>query len=289
MSFLVVLGSGVVGRATGLGLIRYGHTVTFVDIDQDRLISLRDEGLAVLHTDEMTLGGVDGVFVTVPTPTTGSGVDLTYLDSACKLLGRLLQGAEQPPLLVFRSTMPPGTTRHRLIPALESGSSQRSGTDFHVCYNPEYLRAHNAVDDFLTLPYLTIGTADAGDEGSVRLQEVFASFEATVTELSYEQAEYQKYVHNVFNAVKISFFNEMRDAAKTLGIDRIEDIFALTARTAEGMWNPFYGIRNLGPFGGACLPKDTAAWAAHCRRNDAPRDLVEAVRQVNVALGGAPC
>ena len=73
----------------------------------------------------MTLDETDAVFVAVPTPAADDGVDTSYLESACKTLGRLLQTTErgsEPKLLVFRSTMPPGTTRNTLIPAIEAGS-----------------------------------------------------------------------------------------------------------------------------------------------------------------------
>ena len=293
MSRISILGSGVVGHATGIGLSSVGHDVTFVDISEDRLSILRNEGHATQHVDGMTLDRTDAVFVAVPTPASDDGVDTSFLESACKTLGRLLQSTDrgsEPKLLVFRSTMPPGTTRNTLIPAIEAGSGLRAGVDFLVCFNPEYLRAYNAVADFLDFRFLTLGTAEPGDLASLRMREIFSAFEdATVTELSYEEAEYQKYLHNVFNAVKISYFNEMRAAATKLGLVNIDPIFSLTARTAEAAWNPFYGIRDAGPFGGACLPKDTAAWAAFARINRIDAALVETTRQVNIALGGSPC
>jgi UDPglucose 6-dehydrogenase len=243
----------------------------------------------------MNLDGIDAVFVAVPTPASSHGIDTSYLDDACRTLARLISYAAAPdratpPLVVFRSTMPPGTTRQRLIPALEYGSGKEAGADFLVCYNPEYLREATSVEDFLQFRMITLGTDQPGDQASQAAQKVFAGFEgATVTELSYEAAEFQKYVHNVYNATKISFFNEMRTAASKLGLSDPELVFTLTAKTAEAAWNPAYGTRDHGPFGGACLPKDTAAWTAFAQRNGIEAGLVEAVRAVNIGLGGAPC
>jgi UDPglucose 6-dehydrogenase len=287
-----ILGSGVVGFATGVGLQWLGHNVTFVDIDADRLAALRNGGHMTQHVDEMTLNQVDAVFVAVPTPAADGGIETSYLDQACKTLARLLQTSysSAPPIFVFRSTMPPGTTRERIIPALESGSGRRLGDDFLICYNPEYLREETSVEDFQQLKLLTFGTAEPGDAASRAIRGIFDGFrDATITELSFEEAEFQKYVHNVFNATKISFFNEMRAAAVKLGISNPEPIFSLTAKTAEAAWNPLYGTRDRGPFGGACLPKDTAAWASFTRVKAIDASLVEAVRSVNVALGGKPC
>ena len=95
MSRISILGSGVVGRATGIGLSTIGHDVTFVDIDEDRLTILRNEGHATQHVNGMTLDQTDAVFVAVPTPAADDGVDTSYLESACKTLGRLLQTTER--------------------------------------------------------------------------------------------------------------------------------------------------------------------------------------------------
>jgi UDPglucose 6-dehydrogenase len=293
MPEISILGAGVVGYATGLGLKSLGHDVTFVDVDADRLAALRGDGHRTQHVDHMTLDEVGAVFVSVPTPAGADGIDTTYLDQAGKTLARLLQGGRDgsaPPVFVFRSTMPPGTTRKRLIPAIEAGSGKKAGVDFLVCYNPEYLRAANAVSDFLDFKFLTLGTAEPGDAAAIAVRTLFAGFEnAVVTELTFEEAEYQKYVHNVYNAVKISYFNEMRSAARGLGLSRVQRIFELTARTAEAAWNPTYGIREAGPFGGACLPKDTAAWTGFAQQAGLSAEVVEAARSVNIALGGASC
>ena len=251
---------------------------------------MHDQGHTTAHVDEMSLEGVDAIFVAVPTPAARRGIEMSYLDEACKTLGRLLQTTGGSPLLVFRSTMPPGTTRMRLIPALEMGSGKRAGVDFLVCYNPEYLRAYNAADDFLAFRFVTCGTSEPGDTASATMRAIFSSWtDAVITELSYEEAEYQKYVHNVYNATKISFFNEMRGVAAKLGLSDAERIFVLTMRTAEASWNPQYGTRDRGPFGGACLPKDTAAWAAFTDSLGIDTPVVDAVRAMNIALGGRPC
>jgi UDPglucose 6-dehydrogenase len=277
---VLILGSGVVGHATGLGLQHLGHDVTFVDIDDRRLRVLTDEGLDVVHVDDMSLEAVDAVFVCVPTPSTEDGIVLDYLLAACDSLGAALADGGRP-LVVFRSTMPPGTTRERLIPRLEDASGKVAGEDFLVVYNPEYLRAHNAAEDFLDFRVLTIGSERPGDSACDAMQRMFAGFRAQVTEYTYEEAEFQKYVHNLFNALKISFFNEMRIAGSQVGDLDLESIFALTARTAEGLWNPRYGTLDRGPYGGACLPKDTAAWLGYAAENGLPALMMQAASAVN--------
>jgi nucleotide sugar dehydrogenase len=281
-----IVGSGVVGHATGLGLQQLGREVTFVDIDETRIAELRDEGLEAIHADEMGLDGIEAVFVAVPTPSNEEGIVLRYLESACETIGSRIAETTARPLVVFRSTMTPGTTRQRLIPILEEASGKLAGVDFLVAYNPEYLRAHNAVEDFLGFRVLTIGAERRGDEACEALRAVFAGFDAEINEYSFEEAEFQKYVHNLFNALKISFFNEMRLAAKQLGELDTESIFALTSRTAEGLWSPAYGTRDRGGYGGACLPKDTAAWLAYASERGLPAQMMQAAQAVNALVVG---
>jgi UDPglucose 6-dehydrogenase len=277
---ILILGSGVVGHATGLGLQHLGHTVTFVDIDEQRLGFLTGEGLDAVHVDDMSMTDVEAVFVCMPTPSTEDGIVLDYLDAACDILGGALVDTSRP-LLIFRSTMPPGTTRERLIPRIEEASGKVAGEDFLVVYNPEYLRAHNAAEDFLDFRILTIGSERPGDSACDAMRRMFSGFRAQVNEYTYEEAEFQKYVHNLFNALKISFFNEMRIAGSMLGDLDLESIFSLTARTAEGLWNPRYGTLDRGAFGGACLPKDTAAWLAFAAENGLPAQMMAAASAVN--------
>jgi UDP-glucose 6-dehydrogenase len=145
----------VVGHSTGVGLQQLGHEVSFADIDEDRIALLRADGLNAMHANEVNPEKVQNFFVCVPTPSTSAGIDLSYLDHACKIIGSAIQTVDTHPLIVFRSAVPPGTTRGRLIPQLEEMSGRTEGRDFDVCYNPEYLRARNAVDDFLRLTAMT--------------------------------------------------------------------------------------------------------------------------------------
>lgn len=75
-----------------------------------------------------------------------------------------------------------------------------------------------------------------------------------------------KYVHNLFNADKIAFFNEMREVGQKISVDT-DKIFQTVVKSAEGSWNHEYGVKNFGPFGGTCLPKDTRAFLTWTQEN----------------------
>ena len=285
MSRITIVGSGVVGRATGKGFIEHGNSVTFVDVDEVTINQLSEEGYSAVYPSDVELNGVDAVFVSVTAPTAPYGIDLSYLEQACKSLGMAIAECQTRPVVVFRCTIPPGTTRNFLIPLLEQASGKTPGEDFGVCYNPEYLRAYCAERDFLHPRVVTIGHDPSSPHFTRRVEAIYAPFGASVYRCAYEEAEFQKYVHNLFNATKISFFNEMRAAAQFLGLDP-ENAFGFTALSAQGMWDALYGSRADGPYGGTCLPKDVGAWLSFAQDKGLPAPLLSAVREVNRACGG---
>jgi len=98
-------------------------------------------------------------------------------------------------------------------------------------------------------------------------------------------AEMMKYVHNLFNATKISFFNEMHVVCQKLGIDS-QAVNSLVVKSAEGMWNPKYGTAGGRPYGGSCLPKDTRAFRSFAEELNLSRILLlDAVIKVNEEMG----
>jgi GDP-mannose 6-dehydrogenase len=52
----------------------------------------------------------------------------------------------------MRSTLLPGSTKGLVIPTLEKFSGKKSGIDFGVCFNPEFLREGTSVYDYHILP-----------------------------------------------------------------------------------------------------------------------------------------
>lgn len=209
-------------------------------------------------------------------------MDLSFLHQACETVGRTLRRMKHYPVVVSKSTNPPGTVRRVIIPTLELFSNKKAGQDFGVAVEPEYLREKHALSDAEKPRLFTVGTDDR-HAGHI-LAWLRAPFGCRVEQLNLEEAEMQKYVHNLFNAAKISFFNEMRVVCRKAGLDP-EKIFPLVAETAEASWNPEYGVRDFGPFNGMCLPKDTAGFLSWVRERlgyDMP--LLSAIIEVNTRL-----
>ena len=97
------------------------------------------------------------------------------------------------------------------------------------------------------------------------------------------EAEFIKCAHNLFNATKISFWNEMWLVAQKLGLD-LDPIAATVARSAEGSINPEYGIRGGAPYGGVMLPKDTQGFLGFAHNIEVDMPLLAAVVETNDRL-----
>ncbi|MDQ1495317.1 MAG: UDPglucose 6-dehydrogenase [Actinomycetota bacterium] len=284
MARIFIIGSGVVGTATGRGFIEAGHDVTFIDVLPSRLEHLTAEGYTA--RSEIDLGAESAfIFLTLPTPHEGRRYDLSAFDKGVTSVGRALAKSVASHTVVVRSTVPPGTTEGRVLTALERESGMTCGQGFALASNPEFLRAASAAEDF-RFPWMTI-IASRSKRTQERLQEILAPFGGELRMFDDPSvAEFIKCAHNIYNATKISFWNEMWLVAQKLGLD--DDAIASTvADSAEGSYNRYYGIRGGAPYGGVCLPKDTNGFLGFAAEVGVDMPLLTAVVTVNELLVAA--
>ncbi|MGH3923382.1 MAG: 2-dehydropantoate 2-reductase N-terminal domain-containing protein [Pseudonocardiaceae bacterium] len=275
---IVIVGSGVVGTATGKGLRSRGHQVTFVDIDPRRLAELRREGLDC--SDVVLLGDEPAVvFLTLPTPNDGMRWDLSPLLAGTRAVGEALRRSDGFHTVVVRSTVPPGTTERVVQPLLEQCSGKTPGEGFALASNPEFLRARCALEDFLHPRMTVIGARSRRTQE--RLRDLLAPFGGEIRRFDDPaESEMIKCAHNLYNAAKISFWNELWQVARAIGADPVE-LAGTVARSAEASFNPEYGIRGGAPYGGACLPKDTKGFLGFAADVGVDVPLIAAVDEVN--------
>lgn len=296
-----VIGSGVVGTATGKGFQKIGHEVYFYDVAQHRLDTLAREGYRTTRNIFEALFRTRISFICVNTPTKEEkgnaptqdwsqlksvlydiATALNHLHSK-KSFGSDHRLAEQkrqtslryranlnkdqitedsttPILLVFRSTVLPGTMRSLILHYLETHCSLQIGRDYNVVYNPEFLRQKYALDDFLNVDRVVIGEDNVtlAANSSALLQELYKPLTDNIVVTNYETAEMIKYAANCFLSLKISYFNEIGFICRRLGIDDEVVNRAVSLDTRIGS----YGTHAGKPFDGSCLPKDTKAFAA---------------------------
>lgn len=274
---IAVIGSGVVGQATGKGLIHHGHEVVFSDTNPLVLRKLGTEGYQT-RSPSGVLNGAEVLMLSVSTPTVDGKIELGFIEAAAATLGQQLAESDDYHVVVVRSTVPPGTTR-KLAGIIEEFSGKEVGRDFGLCMNPEFLRATSAEEDFRSPWIIVFGALDnRSAEYLGRVYEPFGEIPIVTTDL--RTAEAVKYTHNLYNATKISYTNEMWRICRELGIDG-NSVMEVVSRSAEGMWNAQYGTRGGFPYGGSCLPKDTTAFLSFANENGWDMPLLRAVIEVN--------
>ena len=168
-----LFGLGYVGSVSAACFAHMGHKVTGVDISKTKvemldsgrspIIEARMDELVAqankscrLHATTDSIAAVlasDVSFVCVGTPSLKSGkLDLSHVEHVSREIGTALKQKKAFHTVVLRSTVLPGTTETLMIPAIESTSEKKHGTDFAVCYNPEFMREGSAVGDFFSRP-----------------------------------------------------------------------------------------------------------------------------------------
>jgi len=278
---ILIVGAGVVGQATGKGFAKKGHSVDYMDIDPGKINGLTQQGLLAMLPDQVDWNRYDIVMLTVSTPTINGRVLLDYIESAAENVGRGLATAEKFTVVVVRSTVPPTTTEQHIRPVLEKASGKTAGIHFGLAMNPEFLRQRSNVQDF-ERPWITVlGSSDRATADI--LNDMYKPFGSLIVNCTPTEAEMIKYVNNIYNAVKISYFNEVHDICEHLGIDS-KLVGATVARSAESMWNPLYGTRGGVPYGGTCLPKDTVGFLAFCEDQGLDHQMLKATVAVNEQL-----
>ena len=275
MTAISIIGSGVVGKATGIGFHRHGNKVIFHDIVKEKLVGLRKQGYDVTEDTCEAVVNSSVSFVCVQTPTLNGQMDFSYVENAIVGIARALHKKNGFHVIAIRSTVLPSTTRLKVIPLLKKHSQLEAGRHYGVCVNPEFLRKKSALTDFLNPWRVVIGESDnrSGDF----LEKLYQPFKASMIRTDLDTAEMIKYVSNVFLATRISFFNEMHEICNELDLDSdfVNRVVALDPRIGK------YGIHGGQPFKGLCLPKDLEAFISFVKDNELNPKILDAIFHVN--------
>ena len=278
MTSITIMGAGVVGTATGMGFAQHGHAVSFVDIDPGRIDALRRDGYAA--SDKVVLGDEPAIiFLTLPTPNDGYRWNLDYIKAGTRTVGEALRDSKALHTVVVRSTVPPGTCEGVVRPLLEASTGRVATESFALASNPEFLRARSAYEDFLH-PRMTV-VGSRSPRTIERLNDLLRPFGGELRRYPDPRTtELIKCTHNLFNATKISFWNELWQVSQQLGLDGAE-IAEAVAVSSEASYNTGYGIAGGLPYGGACLPKDTKGFLGFAATLGIEVPLAAATDRVN--------
>ncbi|MGE0775369.1 MAG: UDP-glucose/GDP-mannose dehydrogenase family protein, partial [Sphingomonadaceae bacterium] len=290
---LTMIGTGYVGLVSGTCFSEFGHHVTCVDINPERIDTLNagkvpifEPGLDDLvrrnvearrlkFTTDIKEGvdGADAVFIAVGTPSRrGDGhADLSYVYEAARQIAANVTG---PCVIVNKSTVPVGTAREVEKIVAEVGPSH----PVEIASNPEFLREGSAINDFTHPDRVVVGVNS--ELARQVMREVYRPLflrETPIFFTGWESAELIKYAANSFLAVKIGFINEIADLCEKVGGD-VKDVargIGMDKRIGDKFLNPGPG------YGGSCFPKDTLALLKTAEDYEAPVTIVNATVDAN--------
>ena len=293
-----IFGLGYVGAVSLACLARDGHQVMGVDVDQAKLDLIAagntpviEEGMVELMRQVVASGRVtvstdaaqavlatEVSLVCVGTPSAPNGSqDQGAILRLAETIGEALGRKTSPHVVVFRSTLVPGTVEDVLRPIIERRSGKRDGVDFHLCFQPEFLREGSSIKDYDKPPFTIVG---ANHEGATEpLKVLFGHLPSKFIRTSVRAAEMMKYCCNNFHALKITFANETARLCGALGVDPFE-VMNLVCQDTQLNISPAY-LKPGFAFGGSCLPKDLRATSYLAKTRDVELPMLSAILASN--------
>ena len=234
---MAIVGYGFVGKAVAYGFNDHSVEKTIVD---------PKEGVTI---DDIEWSH-DVTFVCVPTPMADDGsIDATILHDVMKKLKNSSSG-----MIVLKSTVTPDIVKK---------ITEDKVMGHRIVYNPEFLTERQANEDFINpIMHVFGGHPDATRELESIYEEHSLCRPCEVHHMSAVDASFVKYGINCFLASKVMWFNQFENIIRKKSNARYSRIInamiddpriGASHTTVPG----FDGKRG---FGGACFPKDTAAF-----------------------------
>jgi GDP-mannose 6-dehydrogenase len=293
-----IFGLGYVGAVSLACLARDGHRVVGVDVDRAKLDLIAagntpvvEEGMVELMarvaatgrvsvTDEVDHAiartGLSLVCVGTPSAPNGSQDQSAMLKLAHDI-GAALRRKSTPHVIVFRSTLVPGTVEEVLTPIIARESGKRAGVDFHTCFQPEFLREGSSIRDYDKPPFTIVGANEAYPVE--RLRELFGHLPCAFHTASIRVVEMIKYCCNNFHALKITFANETARLCEALDVDPFA-VMKLVCEDRQLNISSAY-LKPGFAFGGSCLPKDLRATMHLAKTHDVELPMLGAILASN--------
>ncbi|WP_149193969.1 nucleotide sugar dehydrogenase [Luteimonas suaedae] len=284
-----IIGLGYVGLPLAVAFGGRHDTIGF-DIDAGRVVELRGGHDRTRELDAAELAAPTRLrysadpedlrdrnvhIVTVPTPIDAlQRPDLRPLQQASELLAGLVSRGD---LVIFESTVYPGTTEEICVPILERGSGLKFNVDFFCGYSPERINPGDRNRRLADIPKVTSGSTP---ETAEAVDALYAGIIAAGTHRapSIRVAEAAKVVENIQRDVNIGLINELAMMFDRLGIDTLDVLEA-----AGTKWN-FLPFRP-GLVGGHCIGVDPYYLTHKSESVGYHPELILAARAINNRVG----
>ncbi len=258
---LGIIGHGFVGKATDYG---FNKNIKKFIVDPIYDYSI----------DDLAAENPEVVFICVPTPMKDDGnQDATIIENVVKQTTELLPDT----LIIIKSTVLPSVLKKLCCYSK------------NLVYNPEFLREKHAKEDFINSSMVIFG----GEKNLCKkASKIYKNNSRCKSQehifLDMESASFVKYSINTFLATKVIFFNELYRVFANLKSnddwEKIIETIALDERIGNSHMN-VPGHDGRYGFGGACFPKDSAAFSSYSGNNDELSLLKTAIKKNNKIRG----
>lgn len=209
------------------------------------------------YTDSLAFADV--IFVSIHVPTEENG------KQNLRLMKKIIKTLPDKPIFI-RTTILPGTSEK-----LSKETKKR------VYFMPEFLTERTAYEDFGSQPMVFTAECEL-------LEKIFVG--KRFIQMSSLEAEITKYAHNVFGALKVTYFNSIYDLCqkKNCFYDNV-----LRGILLSGYINDVHtavpGPDGKLGYGGKCFPKDVNAFAK-LYQNEPIGTLLQHLQQLNIQFRG---
>ncbi len=258
-SKIAVVGLGYVGMPLAVEFSKKVKVIGF-DINSEKIekykkgIDVTNEvGTTALKeckvefvSDEAFLDDVKFFIIAVPTPINNDKTpDLKPVIGASEIVSRhLSKGA----IVVYESTVYPGTTEEICLPILEKNSKLKCGDDFKIGYSPERINPSDKVHTVRTIKKIVSGCDKETLEEIAKVYELVVDA-GVYRARSIKVAEAAKVVENSQRDINIAFMNELAIVFDSMGINTNDVIDAMKTK-----WNALDFRPGL--VGGHCIGVD---------------------------------
>lgn len=286
-----VIGLGYVGLPLAVAFSKKNKVIGY-DIDPKRIQNLSNgidstnetnsnelknslkSNLRVTH-NESDIEKCTIFIITVPTPINEDNTpDLSNIISATQLIAKYLKKGD---IVIYESTVYPGTTEEICAPILENQSKLKFNIDFFCGYSPERI---NPGDKLHRLENIIKVTSGSNEKTANFVDKLYNSIieAGTHKASSIKVAESAKIIENSQRDINIAFMNEISLVFNRLGVDTKEVLEA-----AGTKWN----FLNFTPglVGGHCIGVDPYYLSYKALRLGIDPKMILAGREINDSYG----
>ena len=260
MTSIGVIGMGYVGLPLAIEFGKYYNVIAY-DINKLRIKELKrgiDKTLEVAPSEfklskktfftnnDNDLKNCNYFIVTIPTPINKSNKpDLSFIKKATKTISKYLKLGD---IVIYESTVYPGTTEEICVPILEKFSGLKYNKEFFCGYSPERI---NPGDKKRNLTNIIKVVSGSNDNISNKINNLYKKIikAGTFKSKSIKVAEAAKVLENTQRDLNIALMNEMSIICSKLNISTSDVLEA-----AETKWN--FVSYKPGLVGGHCVSVD---------------------------------